>query len=107
MLNNSSDVPREYAIVDAATATIEDEKVTFFYENEQITGTLSNFGTAAEVKKFANRLGVISFTVEKKRKKNQPQNETAQFKQAINFKPNTHTNKVIKVVLHIQVSFKI
>ena len=103
-LTNSSTAPREFAIVDAASATIEDEKVTFIHENQQITGNLCNFGTQAECRKYANKFGIISFTVAKSRGK-KGGTEKSQFDKDINFKPST--NKVIKVVLHMIIVFKI
>ncbi len=40
--------PSEFAIVDAASATIEDDQVTFIHENQQITGKVLNFGTQGQ-----------------------------------------------------------
>ncbi len=101
--SSSTTGPSEFAIVDAASATIEDDQVTFIHENQQITGKVLNFGTQAECKKYAMKFGVISFTVAKSRGKKAT--EKSQFdKDLINFKPST--NKVIKVVLHMLLVLK-
>ena len=93
-------MPREYqwAVVDALQANIDGEKVVFFNGNLQLEGKLRNHGKLAEIQKFCNKCGVISFTVSKKRG---TASEKSAFASALKYKPDVNS-KVFKVVLCIQ-----